>query len=222
MNLNLLIKSLIVLFGLLLSVQVVLAEQADRTKPVNIEADSVDMDDLHKVGLYLGNVVLTQGTLLLRADKIQVHQDADGFSTAVAFGNPVYFRQKQDGVDEYVEGYASRIDLDNKQNTLLLTGHAILKKGADELHANTMLYNTVTQHFWAKIDPNVLPGVAPNRVRTAIFPKTMNQAPPGSGVTPAPGATPVSAATQPAPGAMPAAVPSLQLQSTTTLQPGSP
>ena len=216
MNLNLLIKSFLAILCLLLSVQVVLAEQADRTKPVNIEADSVDMDDLHKVGLYQGNVILTQGTLLLRADKIEVHQDADGFSTAVAFGKPVYLRQKQDGVDEYVEGYANRIDLDNKQNTLLLTGHARLKKGADELHANTMLYNTATQHFWAKIDPNVVPGVAPNRVRSAIFPKTADPAS-RPGVMPATGAQPTAGAKL-TPDTKPADPSSLQLQSTTTLQ----
>ena len=191
---NLLIKFILSVFCLLLSVQVTLAEQADRTKPVNIEADSVDMDDINKVGLYQGSVVLLQGTLMLRADKIEVHQDADGFSTAVAFGNPVYFRQKQDGSEEYVEAYANRIDLDNKQNTVLLTGNARLKKGANELHANTMLYNTVTERFWAKNDPSATPGATPNRVRTAIFPKVLKNPP---------------------------AQPALPLQPTTALQPGT-
>ena len=207
---NQLIKSLITLLWLLLSVQMALAEQADRTKPVNIEADSADMDDLHKVGLYQGGVVLTQGTLMLRADKLEVHQDNDGFSTAVAYGNPVYFRQKQDNVDQYVEAYANRIDLDNKLNTVLLTGNARLKKGADELHANTMLYNTVTERFWAKIDPNTVPGAPPNRVRTAIFPKTSKLITPGPDVSPAASVAPAAVA------------PTLPLQSTTTLQLGKP
>lgn len=170
---NLLIKTFVTVFCLLLSAQAVLAEQADRTKPVNIEANSVNMDDLHKVGVYEGNVILTQGTLMLRADKIEVHQDGEGFSTAVAYGNPVYFRQKQDGSDEYIEASANRIDLDNKQNTVLLTGDAKLKKGADVLHASTMFYNTVTERFWAKNDANAAPGqsAGANRVHTAIYPQ---------------------------------------------------
>ncbi len=186
---NLLIKSLALALGLSLLIPAAFAEQADRTKPVNIEANRVDMDDLHKVGVYQGNVILTQGTLLLRADKVEVHQDKDGFSTAVAFGNPVYFRQKQDGSDEYIEAYADRIDMDNKNNTVLLTGDARLKKGADELHAKTVFYNTVTEAFWAKNDENAPVGqnAGTNRVHTSIYPQKTNPAP---GVAPADSATP--------------------------------
>ena len=172
-DMNLLIKTFVALFGifLVLSPQTVLAEQADRTKPVNIEANSVDMDDLHKIGIYQGNVVLTQGTLTLHADKLEVHQNGDGFSTAVAYGNPVSFSQKQDGSDEYIEAYANRIDLDNQQNTVLLTGNAKLKKGADVVHANTMFYNTVTERFWAKNEGNTQGENGVNRVHTSIYPK---------------------------------------------------
>lgn len=179
----------IAVFGLalLVSAPVVSAEQADRTKPVNIEANSVDMDDLHKIGIYRGNVVLTQGTLLLHADKLEVHQNGDGFSTAVAYGNPVSFRQKQDGSDEYIEAYADRIDLDNQQNTVLLTGNAKLKKGADVLHANTMFYNTVTERFWAKNEGNAPGANGVNRVHTSIYPKkAQSGVPAGTGGTVAP------------------------------------
>ena len=171
---NLPTKLAVILCGIAaaLPMQGALAEQADRTKPVNIEANSVDMDDIHKIGIYQGDVVLTQGTLVLHANKLEVHQNGDGFSTAVAYGNPVSFRQKQDGSDEYIEAYADRIDLDNQQNTVLLTGNAKLKKGADVLHANTMFYNTVTERFWAKNEGKSSgqnPGV--NRVHTSIYPK---------------------------------------------------
>ncbi len=152
-----------------------LAEQADRSKPVNVEADSVQMDDLNKTSLYQGDVVLQQGTLLMRADRMSVRQDAQGYSSATAFGAPVYFRQKEDGSDEYLEGWADRIDLDNKQNTAVLTGHARLKRGVNEMHASSMQYNTVTQQFWAKRDPNTPAGAVPDRVRTAIFPKSAPQ-----------------------------------------------
>lgn len=148
-----------------------LAEQADRSKPVNIEADSVQMDDLQKTSVYQGDVVLQQGTLLVRANKLIAHQDAQGYGSGTAFGSPAYFRQKQDNSDEYLEGWADRIDMDNHKNTVLLTGHAQLKRGADEMHANSMIYNTVTQQFEAKSEP-AASGEPPHRVRTAIFPKT--------------------------------------------------
>ncbi|WP_124948739.1 lipopolysaccharide transport periplasmic protein LptA [Sulfuriferula thiophila] len=171
---NLFKKSIFVSIGLLLfSAQPALAELADRSKPVNLEADSVTVDDLHKVSVYVGNVSLLQGTMVLRADRIEVRQDGEGFSKATAFGNQVYFRQKRDNVDEYVEGYANRIDMDSKQNTVLLTGNARLKKGADELRGNTMNYNTITEFFEVKNDPNAVktPGATPSRVHAVIRPK---------------------------------------------------
>ncbi|OZB11185.1 MAG: lipopolysaccharide transport periplasmic protein LptA [Marinobacter sp. 34-60-7] len=82
------------------------------------------MDNVNKTSFYQGDVVLQQGTLLLRSNTLAMHQDPQGFSTATAIGSPAYFRQLQDGSSEYIEGWADRIDVDNKQNTILLTGDA--------------------------------------------------------------------------------------------------
>ena len=64
------------------------AEKADRSKPVNIEADRVSVDDKNKVHVFEGRVVLTQGTLTLRSDKLVVTQDAEGYQRGVATGGP--------------------------------------------------------------------------------------------------------------------------------------
>lgn len=171
---NLFNKSITLSLCLILGyVPLVFAEQADRTKPINLEANSVTVDDLNKVSVYVGNVSLVQGSMTIHADKIEVHQDAAGFSKAVAFGNPVSFRQKQENSNEYIEAYANRIDMDSKLNTLLLTSNARLKKGGDELRGNTMSYNTVTEFFEVKNDPNAAktPGAAPSRVHAVIRPK---------------------------------------------------
>ena len=45
------------------------AEKADKEKPINLEADRVSIDDAKKVSVFEGNVVLTQGTLVMRADR---------------------------------------------------------------------------------------------------------------------------------------------------------
>src|ERR1700680_4935710 len=90
------------------------AERADRDKPVNLEADRVTVDDAKQVATFEGNVVLTQGTLTIRGDRMVVQQDADGFKHGVAYGNLASFRQKREGYDEYIEGYAERIEYDSK------------------------------------------------------------------------------------------------------------
>src|SRR5689334_570309 len=78
------------------------AERADRTKPVNLEADRVTVDDAKQIATFDGNVILTQGTLVIRGDKMIVQQDADGFQRGTAFGNLASFRQKREGYDEYI------------------------------------------------------------------------------------------------------------------------
>ena len=52
-----------------------LAEKADRSKPINLEADKVTVDDRNKVHTYEGNVVLTHGTMIIRAGKVVITQD---------------------------------------------------------------------------------------------------------------------------------------------------
>ena len=84
-----------------------LAEQGDRDKPIQIEADRASLDQLKGVTVYEGNVVVTQGTILLRAAQVTVTQDKNGGGdVAVARGNPATFRQKRDRVDEFVEAEA--------------------------------------------------------------------------------------------------------------------
>ena len=111
----------------------VYAEKADRDKPVNLEADTVTLDDIRKVSVYQGNVILSQGTMMLRADHMQVTQNAEGLDKVTATGRPVTFRQKVEGRDEFIEGFANRIEYDGVNSQLELIGQAQLQRGSDEL-----------------------------------------------------------------------------------------
>jgi lipopolysaccharide export system protein LptA len=144
------------------------AERADRDQPVHIEADSAHMDDLQKVAIYKGKVVLTQGTLWLSADRIEIHQDANGIKSGMATGNPVRFRQKVEGKDQWVEGQADRIDYDAHDNLITLIGEGHLKKGDEELRGDYITYNDRTELFQAK---GGLHGQKQGRVRAVIMPK---------------------------------------------------
>ncbi len=146
------------------------AETADRSKPINLEADSVTLDDLHKTGTYQGNVILIQGTLMMRADRVDVSQDENGLKAVTATGNPVSFRQKRDGVDEYVEAYAPRVKFDNLKGLLELSGGARLRKGADEIRGDVITYNTHTELY--KVAGRQDDQTPAGRVHIVIRPKT--------------------------------------------------
>jgi lipopolysaccharide export system protein LptA len=127
-----------------------LAEKADRDKPINYQADSGDVNYQTKVGTLLGNVVLTQGTLTIHADKIVFHQNPDNSVSATAYGNPISFREKRDSVDEYYEGVAQRAEYDGQKRFLELFDRALLRQGSDEIRSNYISYNAETEYFKAE------------------------------------------------------------------------
>jgi lipopolysaccharide export system protein LptA len=134
------------LLGMMLA-GTVLAERADRDHPVNLEADRATVQDANKLATFTGNVVLTQGTLVIRADKMTVKEDANGFQYATAFGNLVSFRQKRDGKDEYVEGWSERMEYDGKADKVQLFKKARLRRGQDEVHGDYISYDAVNEFF---------------------------------------------------------------------------
>src|SRR5947199_5533608 len=97
-------------------------EKADRTKPLNVAADRQGTFDLLKqVVVFTGNVIITKGTIVIKADRVEVREAPDGFRTAVAVGtsgHPATFRQKRDGVDEYIDGQAARLEYDEKGDVI--------------------------------------------------------------------------------------------------------
>lgn len=151
------------------------AEKADRDKPVNLEADTVTLDDIKKVSVYQGNVVLSQGTLMLRADRVQVTQNASGLDKVSAIGRPVAFRQKLDGRDEFIEGFADRIEYDSGNSQLELIGQARLRRGSDELRGAQISYNANTEFYKIIGQPDAK--TPAGRVRAVIRPKPRAEQP---------------------------------------------
>lgn len=126
------------------------AEKADRNRPIQIEADSVSMDDVNKTAVYQGNVIFSQGTLNIMAERVVVQQDDQGMTTGEATGQPVHFRQKMEGSDEYLEARAQRIDYDARTETMKLTGDAWVTRGSDELRGGIIIYDIRTERYQAQ------------------------------------------------------------------------
>ena len=150
------------------------AEKADREKPINFSGDTGDANLQSRGGTLAGHVIITQGTLEIRADRIVFRQNADNTLAATAYGNPVALRQKRDGVDEYYEGYAQRLEYDGSKDLVELFDNALLKRGQDEIRSNYVSYNTATELFRAEGRPGTVPdpaGPGP-RVRGQFQPKS--------------------------------------------------
>jgi len=131
-----------------------LAEKPDRDKPINFGGDKVEANYDTKVATLVGNAVITQGTLTIRADKIVFHQNPDNSLSATVYGNPLSFREKREGVNEYYEAFAQRAEYDGVKHLLELFDRALLKKGTDEIRSNYISYNTETEFFKAEGRPD--------------------------------------------------------------------
>src|SRR5258707_12038096 len=158
------------------------AERADRDKPVNLEADRVDLDDAKKEAVFFGSVTLTQGTLTIKADKIIVKQDAEGFQYGIAYGNPAHFRQKREGYDEYIEGFSERLEYDGKADKVQMFTNARMQRGRDEVRGDYISYNAITEFFQVIGGGKTVatPGNPQGRVRAVIQPKPKAAAQPGA------------------------------------------
>jgi len=165
------------------------AERADRFKPITIQADQSGQVDLQKqVAVFSGNVVVTKGTMVIHAARIEVSKTPGGYDTAVAFGaagKPATFRQKRDGVDEFSEGDAQRIEYDSAANRVRFVDAAHLRmlKGTvvtDQASAALITYDTATDTV--KLGAGGTEGAAASsaggRTTVVFTPKAPGSAPP--------------------------------------------
>lgn len=171
------------------------AERADRDKPVNLEADRVTIDDRNKIHTFEGHVTLTQGTLVIRAARLVVTQDVEGFQKAVAHAPPgglAYLRQKREGKDEFIEGEAERIEYDGRTEQAQFFNRAYVKSGQDVVRGQYIRYDALSDNYLATSGPNATVASTPGgRVRMMIQPKAKEGSGGGNGDSTA-GAAPLT------------------------------
>ncbi len=160
-------------------------ERADRLKPLQVESDQPGkIDLLNQFVVFNGNVVVTKGTMLIRAARIEVRETPEGYHSALAVGvagRPATFRQKRDDVDETIEGEADRLEVDGKANVIKFIGNASVRRlrgaqVADEIAGQLVSYDSQSEVF------NVsggAPATASNpggRVRAVLTPREGSRA----------------------------------------------
>ncbi|MBX6318885.1 lipopolysaccharide transport periplasmic protein LptA [Pigmentiphaga sp.] len=153
------------------------AARADSSQPTTVDADSLRYDDLKQTSIFTGNVVLTKGSLILRADRLELREDPEGYQYGVATANPgklVYVRQRREGKDEYIEGEGERVEYDGRNELIHFISKAVARRleceqMVDEVRGQRITYNQRTETYTATGGPQA---PTPNRrVRTVIQPR---------------------------------------------------
>ena len=131
------------------------AEKADRDKPLKVEADKLDYDDLKQLSVFVGKVSLTKGSIEMRGERLEVKQDPDGYKYGALtgeVGSRSSYRQKRDVANESVEGLAQRIEYDGREDKIILVGNAELRRYrngvvSDEMSGQRIVYENLTDRF---------------------------------------------------------------------------
>jgi len=160
------------------------ADKADRAQPVLFAADAARVDEGKRLNILTGNVELTKGTMLIRADRVEVKQNPDGTQTATATGGQggrSYFKQKREGADEVIEGEAEKIVYEGRDDTVTFTARAEMRRltagsKTDEVNGQAIRYDNKTsvyQVMGAAGDG----GKPAGRVKGVITPRAAEPAP---------------------------------------------
>ena len=146
------------------------AERADREKEIVVQANGSTANEAQRNIVFDGDVVITQGTMRMTANKVTVHEDPQHHKFYVAYGNPVTFRQKRDNVDEYVEGYAQRAEFDDLNDMLKLYDKARVKSAQNELTGNFISYDMTKELAQVAGAPPGQKAPEGSRVKVVIIP----------------------------------------------------
>ena len=164
------------------------AERADRNKQMVIEADQPGTVDLQRqVVVFNGRVVITQGTMQIRADRVELHEAPDGYRSATALGSPARqatYKEKRDGVDETVEGEADRIEYDGRTDTLHFIGDGAVRRYragvlADEINGARIAWDNLAELFRVEGGATT-PSNPSGRVRAVLSPPSADASAPAA------------------------------------------
>lgn len=123
--------------SVLAAIPAVHAETADRSKPISINANRFDGDELGQVATYTGNVEVHQGTLEILGDKLQLKVSPEGYRTLTVTGNPVRMKEKRDtktkGIEEWVHASGLTAVYDERRDKITFRDVAKLARSENGL-----------------------------------------------------------------------------------------
>lgn len=141
-----------------------LAKKIDLNQELSIDASRQSADLKNKIFSYIDNVVIKQGSLIIKADLVQVITATDtGYKTYIAKGKPATFEQILDD-GKPINLQANEIKYEPSLNTVIISGNALLKQDGSEVSGSKITYNAETEYVNAESNKD-------DTVKTVIQPK---------------------------------------------------
>ncbi len=170
---------LLVLLSPLLITQLAHAEKADQDKPIILEAEKVNVNDVQQIYDLEGEVLIIKGSILLTGEKGNIKVDPEGYEyidVKASPGTTADFRQKREGpAEEFMQGRGQAVFYNAKTELLTLTGDANLKRlqnmqMVDQIRGWKIEYDDVNQYYRVSPPENIKPEDGP-QARAILSPR---------------------------------------------------
>jgi len=125
------------------------AKKGDISQPIDVSADRSEYDEQKGIQSLIGNVEIRQGTMVIKASKIEIYLKNNRLNKIDGVGNPIIFEQKNEA-DELVSGRADSISYDASTGTLILTGNATLSQPRQQLKSQRIVFDSTNQKVSAE------------------------------------------------------------------------
>jgi len=143
----------------------------DREQPIEMEAETGELDDRARKSVYRGNVVIRQGSLRLTGDTMTVTYTEDRrLQQAIVEGQPATYRQRPEHADGYDKARASRIEYYPQKGRVVLSGEVVVEQQNIEFRGGWVEYDTVNSRVLARGDR-----AGDDKVRVTIEPSALEE-----------------------------------------------
>ncbi|MCU7938779.1 MAG: lipopolysaccharide transport periplasmic protein LptA [gamma proteobacterium symbiont of Bathyaustriella thionipta] len=164
-------------FVLFLTPASLMALSSDRNQPINLEADSADIDDLKGISIYTGNVILSQGSMVIKSSKLTLYTDKNkDLEKAIAVGSEkklATFKQRPEGKNVDFRARAITMIYYLTKDKIHLLKNAYVWQDGDTFSGNKIIYDTKNETVIAtgKKNKDGKPVSSGGRIKVTIQPK---------------------------------------------------
>ena len=136
-------KALVLATGFSLLSSLAHALPSDSSQPINIQADSAELDDKRGMAIYRVDVVITQGTLKITGDTVTITMNNDGdIDVFTSEGKPAYYEQLPSPDKEIVQAYGLTIQYFANTDKIIIIDQAKVIQQGNTFRGEKIVYDT--------------------------------------------------------------------------------
>lgn len=124
----------------------------DRHQPIHIESNQAERNEKLGTTIYQGKVIIRQGTILIRADKVTVFSDQQGVKKIVCLGQPAHYQQLPKIDSTLVLASGNTIEYHPTIDQIQLIDNASLEQDGTIITGERIDYDVTAEVLKAKSD----------------------------------------------------------------------